>query len=178
MNFNCPSSYCPNTHKNEQVKRLNLCGSMALTLRCGYDKSVKTGHLTVQLIPGGVFMKFDDYMNMLGEVCKQLGDGFNIGLDGSSICIIKDLGQGYYMRLNDVELEDRGIQATLFLVAPNDIGIAISSMCYNASTLRLLQMIMETDPAFAFQHYMNKYDDIDDSWLDIDDDDNWDDDDL
>ena len=119
-------------------------------------------------------MKFDDYMNMLGEVCKQLGDGFNIALDGSSICILKDLGQGYYMRLNDVELEDRGIQATLFIVAPNDISIAITSMCFNASTLRLLQMIMETDPAFAYQHYKNKYDYIDDSWLDIDDDDDWD----
>ena len=123
-------------------------------------------------------MKFENYMAMLGEVCKQLGDGFNIGLDGSSICILKDLGQGYYMRLNDVELEDRGIQATLYLVGPNDISIAIASMCYNASTLRLIQMIMETDPGFAYQHYMNKYDYIDDDWLDIDDDDNWDDDEL
>lgn len=119
-------------------------------------------------------MKFDDYMNMLGEVCKQLGDGFNIGLDGSSICILKDVGQGYYMRLNDVELEDRGIQATLYLVGPNDMSIAISNMCFNASTIRLLQMIIEDDPAFAYQHYMNRYDYIDDSWLDLEDDDDFD----
>lgn len=116
-------------------------------------------------------MKFDDYMNMLGEVCKQLGDGFNIGLDGSRICILKDLGQGYYMRLNEVELEDRGIQAALSIVAPNDINVAITNMCFNASTIRLLQMIIEEDPAFAYQHYISRYDYVDDDWPDLEDDD-------
>lgn len=147
---------------------------MALVLRCGYDKNSKTGHLTVQLIPGGVYMIFENYMAMLKEVCKQLGEGFQIGLDGSSICILKDVGQGFYMRLNDVELEDRGIQATLFLVGPNDMSIAISNMCFNASTIRLLQMMIEDDPAFAYQHYMDRYDYIDDDWLDLEDDDDFD----
>ena len=120
-------------------------------------------------------MIFENYMAMLKEVCKQLGEGFQIGLDGSSICILKDVGQGYYMRLNDVELEDRGIQATLFLVSPNDISIAISNMCFNASTIRLLQMMIEEDPSFAYQHYMDRYDYIDDDWLDLEDDDEFDD---
>ena len=119
-------------------------------------------------------MMFENYMIMLKEVCKQLGEGFQIGLDGSSICILKDVGQGYYMRLNDVELEDRGIQATLYLVGPNGISIAISSMCFNASTIRLLQMMIEDDPAFAYQYYMDRYDYIDDDWLDLEDDDDFD----
>ena len=123
-------------------------------------------------------MMFENYMAMLKEVCKQLGEGFQIGLDGSSICILKDVGKGYYMRLNDIELEDRGIQATLYLVGPNDVSIVISNMCYNASTLRLLQMIIEVDPDFAYQHYMNRYDYIDDDWLDLEDDDDWSDEDL
>ena len=78
------------------------------------------------------------------------------------------------MRLNDVELEDRGIQATLYLVSPNDMSIAISNMCFNVSTIRLLQMMIEEDPAFAYQHYMDRYDYIDDDWLDLEDDDDFD----
>ena len=35
-------------------------------------------------------------------------------------------------------------------------------------------MLMEQDPAFAFQHYMDKYDYIDDDWLDLEDDDDFD----
>lgn len=119
-------------------------------------------------------MIFENYMAMLKEVCKQLGEGFQIALDGSRICIIKDLGQGYYMRLNDVELVDMGINATLFIVGPNGLSISIASMTFSASTLRLLQMLMEQDPAFAFQHYMDKYDYIDDDWLDLEDDDDFD----
>lgn len=123
-------------------------------------------------------MMFENYMAMLKEVCKQLGEGFQIGLDGSRICILKDVGQGYYLRLNEVELEDRGIQATLYLVGPNNVNIVISNMCYNASTLRLLQMIIEVDPDFAYQHYKNRHDYIDDDWLDLEDDDDWNDEDL
>lgn len=120
-------------------------------------------------------MKFENYMAMLKEACNQLGEGFQVALDGSSICIIKDLGEGYYMRLNDVELEDRGINATLYIVGPNDIAIAIANMCFNVITLKLLQIIMETDPGFAHQHYMSGRTYVDDSWLDIDDDDDWED---
>ena len=119
-------------------------------------------------------MMFENYMAMLIEVCKQLGEGFQIGLDGSSICILIDVGQGFYMRLSDVELEDRGIQATLYLVSPNDISIAISNMCFNVSTIRLLQVMIEEDPSFAYQHYMDRYDYIDDDWLDLDDEDDFD----